>query len=177
MGVISAKLIAETLIQNGEFIKLELGKNNLADDGIQAIAYLVGQNKNFIHLDVSSNNLTEAGVKSLADALMANNTLISLSLKSFEGLNRNKVGPKGCGHLKKLLTKTKVPPDNRDPDVPEPLRSPDHAPGPQAHLRRAQNERVAALARHQQQLPRPECQQVPRRHALGLLSRRTQPRE
>ena len=108
LGPISAKLIATTLAESEEFIKLEIGKNNIGDDGIQSIAFLLSRNPHIIHLDVSSNNLTEEGIRVLCEALTHNNTLVSLVLKSFEGLNRNKVGGKGCIQLKKLLTRTKV---------------------------------------------------------------------
>lgn len=108
IGVISARLIAQTLATNDEFIRLELGKNNLTDQGLDAICQLLQVNKNIIHLDVASNNLTEEGARLLSEYLISNNTLISLCLKSFEGLNRNKIGAKGCAYLKKYLTKTKV---------------------------------------------------------------------
>ena len=108
MGQISAELIRELLKYDEEFIKLEFGKNNLMDEGVLVLSELLATNKNLIHLDISSNNITEKGVKYLTDVLVSNKTLVSLSLKSFEGLNRNKIGQKGCEHLKKLLTKTKV---------------------------------------------------------------------
>lgn len=108
ISILSARLIAQTLATNDEFIKLELGKNNLTDEGLDAICQLLQVNKNIIHLNVASNNLTEEGARIISEYLVNNNTLISLCLKSFEGLNRNKVGPKGCSYLKKYLTKTKV---------------------------------------------------------------------
>lgn len=107
-GAISAKLISEVLEHNSYFSKLELGKNNLGDEGLGWIARLVARNPNIIHLDVSSNSITEEGVQILVESLAHNNTLISLCLKSFEGMNRNKVGPKGCKHIKKLLQGTQV---------------------------------------------------------------------
>jgi Ran GTPase-activating protein (RanGAP) involved in mRNA processing and transport len=108
IGPITAKVIDQVLLDNPNFLKLELGKNNLADEGVIPIAHLLANNKHIIHADLSSNNITDEGVKILSEALMQNNTLISLSLKSYEGLNRNKVGGKGCVHLKKLLLKTKT---------------------------------------------------------------------
>lgn len=108
IGVISARIIAEILAGNDEFIRLQLGKNNLTDEGLDPLFQLLQVNKNIIHIDLASNNLTEEGVKIVSEYLMKNNTLISLVLKSYEGLNRNKIGPKGCAHLKKYLTKTKV---------------------------------------------------------------------
>lgn len=108
IGTVTAKTIAQVLLSNDEFIKLELGKNNLTDEGLASICQLLLTNRHIIHLNVASNNLTEESAKIISETLLNNNTLISLSLKSFEGLNRNKIGPKGCAYLKKYLTKTKV---------------------------------------------------------------------
>ena len=108
LGVISARAIAQLLVDNQEFNRLQLGKNNLGDEGVDAISQLVTLNKNYIDLDLASNNITERGVGILCEALQRNNSLISLSLKSFEGLNRNKLSTKGCEHLAKLLHKSKV---------------------------------------------------------------------
>lgn len=111
IGLITARAIEQILATNDEFIKLELGKNNLSDEGLFSICRLLMVNKNIIHLNVSSNNLTEESTRIIAETLTDNNTLISLSLKSFEGMNRNKIGPKGCSYLKKYLAKTKVSSD------------------------------------------------------------------
>lgn len=108
IGTISAKTISDILASNDEFIKLELGKNNLTDEGFFSICQLLMTNKNIIHLNVASNNLTEDSARMISETLINNNTLVSLSLKSFEGLNRNKIGAKGCTYLKKYLTRTKV---------------------------------------------------------------------
>ena len=134
-GPVSAKLISEVLDQNFYFSKLELGKNNLGDEGLGWIARLVARNPNIIHLDVSSNSITEEGVQILVDSLSNNNTLISLSLKSFEGLNRNKVGPKGCKHLKKLLQGSEVGlAPILDSYVPESVCQPDRHSRPEECL-------------------------------------------
>lgn len=91
-------------------------------------------NKNFLDLDLASNNITEKGVAIICDALQKNNTLISLSLKSFEGLNRNKVASKGCDHIGKYLYKTKVNCYDLDFDVSQSTGYSNRSIGFEIHL-------------------------------------------
>jgi Ran GTPase-activating protein (RanGAP) involved in mRNA processing and transport len=139
LGLYSAQLLNSILKNNNHFLKLDFGKNNFGDEGVKFISEVLLFNRNIIHVDFSSNNLTEQGIKTICDAVGQNNTLISLNLKSFEGLNRNKVGAKGSVHLKKLLGRTKVGyPLQQDSYVPASVRHTDRLDRVEEYLRRAQ---------------------------------------
>ena len=93
---------------NDHFIKYNLSKNMLKDEGAYFIAEVLKHDRKIIHLDLSSNCLTKAGIKTLCDMLLVNKTLVSLNIKSFEGLNRNKIGAAGVAPIKNMLRKNKV---------------------------------------------------------------------
>jgi Ran GTPase-activating protein (RanGAP) involved in mRNA processing and transport len=151
LGLYSAQLFNSILKNNNHFIKMDLGKNNFGDEGVKFISEILLFNRNIIHADFSSNNLTEQGVRTICDAVGQNNTLVSLNLKSFEGLNRNKIGAKGSVHLKKLLGRTKASHSLlSDSDVPQPVRHTDRSDRPQERLRRPQGQPVPPHARRVQ---------------------------
>ena len=91
MGVNCAKMIASVLHDNNHFVKINLSKNVLKNDGAKYLAHVLKRDKNIIDLDLSSNALTDKGIQYLCDMLLVNNTLISLKINSYEGLNRNKL--------------------------------------------------------------------------------------
>jgi hypothetical protein len=65
-------------------------------------------NETIIHIDLSSNDIGPDGAKVLFEVLETNCTLISLTLRSYEGLNRNRIGAKGVECLRHVLKKNKV---------------------------------------------------------------------
>lgn len=104
----TAKVVSELISKNTHFVKLNLSRNLLKDEGAYFIAERLKKDTNIIHLDLSSNCLTKKGVKYLCDMLLTNITLISLNIKSYEGLNRNKLGTTGVIPIKEMLLKNKV---------------------------------------------------------------------
>jgi hypothetical protein len=57
---------------------------------------------------LSSNDIGEEGAVAIFQVLYHNNTLISLNLKSYEGLNRNKLSPKGVAILADVLKQNRT---------------------------------------------------------------------
>lgn len=98
---------------NKHFIKFNLSKNLLRDEGACLLSEALKRDTQIIHLNLASNCLTRIGVGYLCEMLKTNKTLVSLNINSFEGLNRNKIGAHGVGPLRDMLKKNKV----RDPPL------------------------------------------------------------
>ncbi|POM78077.1 Hypothetical protein PHPALM_4439 [Phytophthora palmivora] len=64
---------------------LDFSRNNLGDEGAQAVATLLRRYPNLEELDVSFNDIGDEGAIALADALAQNSTLLSFSLLGDEG--------------------------------------------------------------------------------------------
>ena len=103
-----AKIISFLIRKNHHFIKVNLSRNILKNEGVKHLAYALKSDTQIIHLDVSSNALSDKGIGYLCDMLMTNNTLISLAINSYEGLNRNKVSSNGLVPIRNVLRKNKV---------------------------------------------------------------------
>ena len=103
LGVESAKVIAQMLRSSDDFASLDLRKNGLGNEGCRALAKGIRTNSSLVHLDLGTNEITADGAAQLFPALARAGTLYSLNLSSFENLNRNRIGPKGCAPLVALL--------------------------------------------------------------------------
>lgn len=108
MSVNCANYITKILLNNDYFTHLELSKNNFRDRGCIILSEALLRNDSIIHVDLSSNDIGEEGATAIFNVLRTNNTLVSLNLKSFEGLNRNKLGPKGVESLSVFLRENKT---------------------------------------------------------------------
>ena len=108
MSVNCANYIRKLLLNNDYFTHLELAKNNFRDRGCKKLAKALLRNDSIIHVDLSSNDIGEVGATKLFNILRHNNTLISLNLKSYEGLNRNKLGPNGVKVLSEVLAENRT---------------------------------------------------------------------
>ena len=61
---------------------LNLGSNNIGDEGLSSIAACIGDNCSIASLDISSNSITEVGAAILSTALSVNNILKDLCIHS-----------------------------------------------------------------------------------------------
>ena len=53
----------------------------------------MSKNLNIIHVDISSNELTSEGLKNFIEKNLGSPSIISLDISSYNGLNRNRLGP------------------------------------------------------------------------------------
>jgi len=60
LGINSAKVISQ-IVAGNYFSHLDLGKNNLGNDGVEALCRGLKNNWSLIYLDIGSNDLTFEG--------------------------------------------------------------------------------------------------------------------
>ena len=85
------------------FSHLDLGKNNLGNNGIQTLIKGLRTNYSLIYLDLGSNDLNFEGANILFESLFKHPTITSLTLANHDRLHRNRIGPKACHSLGKLI--------------------------------------------------------------------------
>lgn len=96
------------MITGDYFSHLDLGKNNLGNQGLTNLLRGLKSNCSLIHLDLGSNDITYEGAIALFQALHKHLTLTSLTLANHDRLHRNRMGYKACEALGDLLKKNKV---------------------------------------------------------------------
>lgn len=108
MGINCSKLLSVLIRENNYFTRVNLSKNIIKSEGVRYISNALKRDKRIIHLDLSSNGLSDKGIAYICDMLKVNNCLISLCIKSYEGLNRNKLSSQGLVPLKEVMIRNKV---------------------------------------------------------------------
>jgi hypothetical protein len=92
------------IIAGDYFSHLDLGKNNLGNDGLAALIKGIRSNCSLIHLDIGSNDITYEGAIQLFKVLERHTTMTSLTLANHDRLHRNRMGFKACSALSELLS-------------------------------------------------------------------------
>ncbi len=92
-----AQEIADGLRRTKVLAELDLGYNDLRDEGVSEIAAALLQNRSLIGLNLESNLIRAKGVKALAEVLRENRTLAGLDL------SENDIGNDGAKDLAEAL--------------------------------------------------------------------------
>ena len=103
LGCHSAKRIGEIIKNTNYFAYIDLGKNNLKDQGAVILVKYLKKSINVVHLDISSNEITCEGSETLILELLDHQSLISFDISSHEGLHRNRLGIQGARAIGKVL--------------------------------------------------------------------------
>lgn len=106
-GINSVKVIS-SIITGDYFSHLDLGKNNLGNQGIEILMKGLKSNRSIIHLDIGSNDITLEGAIILFKSLQKHPTLTSLTMANHDRLHRNRLGAKACVELRNLLQVNKI---------------------------------------------------------------------
>ena len=106
-GLFSAKIIG-SILAGDYFSHLDLGKNDLKNEGVLALIKALRTNCSLIHLDIGSNDITYEGAAEMFRMLAKNRTLMSLTMANHDRLHRNRLGPKSCYELRNLLQENQI---------------------------------------------------------------------
>lgn len=84
IGNREVKILAEGLASNVSLTDglLDLSRNQIGDEGLQALASSLVRNTKLRELNLAENNIGDAGLEALADSLVRNRALRKLSLSS-----------------------------------------------------------------------------------------------
>ena len=108
LGPICGKTLGEILQHSQSFYGVDVGNNHLLDSGIVKLGQCLSKNITIIHVNISSNELTPEGLRGFIDLFVPSSTLISLDISSYNGLNRNRIGPVAAEALCNLLASSPV---------------------------------------------------------------------
>ena len=97
IGDQGAQAIAEILANNTTLTSLNLRSNNIDDQGAQAIAKALANNTTLTSLNLGWNNIDDQGVQAIAEALANNTTLTSLDFYD------NNIGDQGAQAIAESL--------------------------------------------------------------------------
>ena len=101
IGLVGAKLIAESLNDMKNLKTLNLNNNNIEDDGANLIAESLKEMNNLEALYLGGNKLGPDSAKNIAESLKKLRNLKTLNLKW------NDIGPAGAAYIAKFLKKLK----------------------------------------------------------------------
>jgi hypothetical protein len=91
---------------NDYFCHLDLGRNNLGNAGLNHLMIRgLRLNCSLIHLDIGSNDVTDDGAIALFGIIENHPTITSLVLANHDRLHRNRMGERACAALGELLAK------------------------------------------------------------------------
>jgi len=93
---------------NPDIVHVDLSKNNLQDEGVEALTPVISCHQSIIHLDLTQNNISAKVAKKLFKALVNNITLISLRIGNIENVNKNRLGAKAVPKLNELLQTSQI---------------------------------------------------------------------
>ena len=68
----------------------------------------MSKNLNIIHVDISSNELTSEGLKNFIEKNLGSPSIISLDISSYNGLNRNRLGPVAAETISEFIMSSLV---------------------------------------------------------------------
>jgi len=108
-GLVSSSI--EKLIKSlGEscFYVIDISLNRLTDKGAFSIAKYISKNPSLIYLDLRSNGISINGSYHIFLALVKNYHLTHLNMSTIDGINRNRIGVKGCESLAFCLKTNQV---------------------------------------------------------------------
>ena len=104
LGYYSSFVVAEILYSNTEIAILNLGNNNLGDDGIKIISNAIKDNRVLVSFIISSNSISHKGGKILFNNICCQKSIINLDISNSRGMNRNRLTSVGVQNIGKVLT-------------------------------------------------------------------------
>lgn len=108
LGPAGMKGLIGLIAENDKYIFLDLSMNQLQDDGAYALASYLNTNPPLIHIDLRSTGINVDGSINIFNSLRKNTHLVSLDYSAIDGIDRNRVGTKGCQYLAALIEQTKT---------------------------------------------------------------------
>ena len=104
LGYYSSFVVAEILYSNTQIAILNLGNNNLGDDGIKIISNAIKDNRVLVSFNISSNSISHKGGKILFNNICCQKSIINLDISNSRGMNRNRLTSVGVQNIGKVLT-------------------------------------------------------------------------
>ena len=104
LGYYSSFVVAEILYSNTQIAILNLGNNNLGDDGIKIISNAIKDNRVLVSFNISSNSISHKGGKILFNNICCQKSIINLDISNSRGMNRNRLTSVGIQNIGKVLT-------------------------------------------------------------------------
>lgn len=98
-------LLVQILYQNKQFMVLDLSLNQAGDEGATLLAQFFSADPMLIHVNLRSNGIGVEGCSKIFTGLMDNNHITSLDMGAIGGIERNRMGTKGCRALGEMLSK------------------------------------------------------------------------
>ena len=105
LGVNSTIIIANILFNSDRISRLNLTRNNLADNGIKILIAAVKNSHSLVSLNLTSNSITHRGGDIIFGELINQQSIIDLNLSSIEGTNRNRLTADGIKNIEFFLKK------------------------------------------------------------------------
>lgn len=91
-----------------DFCHLDLGKNNLGNEGVAALMKGISRCKTLVSMDLGSNDIMLEGASLLFRALWTHGSLSVLTIANHDRLHRNRIGLQACEDLKEMLMKNRI---------------------------------------------------------------------
>ena len=87
---------------------MDLGKNNLGNDGLVELLKGVARNTTLVSMDIGSNDIMLDGAGHLFNRLKYHPSLSILNIANHDRLHRNRIGIQACRDLRDLLYENKI---------------------------------------------------------------------
>lgn len=105
LGCKTAKVLSSLLAHNKAISHLDLSNNQIGKKGFLKLLPGLLKNTSLVHLNLGCNDIIgEESDESIFEQLINQKSLISLIFSNQQGLNRNRIGWKGCMGLSKLIS-------------------------------------------------------------------------
>jgi len=101
-------VLGTILKNNYQFTLLDLSENYIGIEGITKLCESFIANRSLISINFSGNNLNAECAGLLFDTLKNHSTITEINISNNEKLHKNRIGPRGCNNLIKLLQTNKV---------------------------------------------------------------------
>lgn len=82
---------------------MDLAKNNIGNLGLQKIAKALQRNTNLVSLDLGSNDIMNQGSALLFNVVKNHPTLSALTIANHDRMHRNRISVQACNELYELL--------------------------------------------------------------------------
>eukprot|EP00826_Nyctotherus_ovalis_P003345 TRINITY_DN10679_c0_g1_i4.p1 TRINITY_DN10679_c0_g1~~TRINITY_DN10679_c0_g1_i4.p1 ORF type:complete len:188 (-),score=19.01 TRINITY_DN10679_c0_g1_i4:247-810(-) len=101
-------MLGAILRNNYQFTLLDLSENCIGLEGITKLCESFLYNRSLISLNFSGNCLNSDCATILFETLKSHSTITEINISNNEKLHKNRIGPKGCTALAKLLQNNQI---------------------------------------------------------------------
>ena len=112
LGANSAAVIGQILAAKNkhphDFCHLDLGKNNLGNEGLAELLKGIHRCKTLVSMDLGSNDIMLEGAGLLFRTLRTHGSLSVLTIANHDRLHRNRIGLQACEDLREMLLTNKI---------------------------------------------------------------------